>query len=207
MAYIFLDESGDLGFDFTKLKTSNYFVVAALFTQHPRPIEKCVRKVFSGLRQKYQMKGVLHAHKEESVTRRRLLHCIVDKDCYVVCIVVNKRRVYAHLQNEKNVLYNYVVNILLDRILRDNPFPDETVHVVAAQKETNKYLNQNFKSYLLEKQENISVSVATTVQEKCLQAVDCISWTIFGDHEKGNSSYRRIIEGIIREEVFLYGRE
>lgn len=203
MAYIFLDESGDLGFDFTKSKTSSYFVVAALFTQNPRPIEKCVRKVFAGLKQKYQMNGVLHAHKEESVTRRRLLHCIVDKDCYVVCIVVNKKRVYAHLQNEKNILYNYVVNILLDRILRGSSFLGDTIHVIAAQKETNKYLNQNFKSYLLKKQEKISVTIATTAQEKCLQAVDCISWAMFGDHERGDSSYRRIIEGIIKEEVFF----
>ena len=32
MTYIFLDESGDLGFNFRKKKTSKYFIVTFLFT-------------------------------------------------------------------------------------------------------------------------------------------------------------------------------
>jgi len=31
MAYIFLDESGDLGFDLSKGKTSKYFVIIFLY--------------------------------------------------------------------------------------------------------------------------------------------------------------------------------
>jgi len=46
MSYIFLDESGDLGFDFTKHKTSSVFVVTFLFVNFKEPIERIVRKVF-----------------------------------------------------------------------------------------------------------------------------------------------------------------
>lgn len=42
MAYIFLDESGDLGFDFIKKKTSKFFIVTCLFTESKTPIEKIV---------------------------------------------------------------------------------------------------------------------------------------------------------------------
>ena len=46
MPYIFLDESGDLGFDFSKKKNvvsiCNYF----LFVKSKDPIEKIVKKVF-----------------------------------------------------------------------------------------------------------------------------------------------------------------
>jgi hypothetical protein len=38
MAYIFLDESGDLGFNFKKKKTSKIFVVTCLFTENKKPI-------------------------------------------------------------------------------------------------------------------------------------------------------------------------
>ncbi len=31
MPYIFMDESGDLGFDFDKSGTTNYFVITLLF--------------------------------------------------------------------------------------------------------------------------------------------------------------------------------
>jgi len=32
MAYIFMDESGDLGFDFSKKKTTTFFLVTFIFT-------------------------------------------------------------------------------------------------------------------------------------------------------------------------------
>ena len=50
MAYIFLDESGDLGFDFTKQKTTKFFVVTILFVDNKRSIEKCVKLVHRNLR-------------------------------------------------------------------------------------------------------------------------------------------------------------
>ncbi|MBI5221243.1 MAG: DUF3800 domain-containing protein, partial [Candidatus Magasanikbacteria bacterium] len=34
MSFIFLDESGDLGFDFTKNKTSKFFVISFLFVKN-----------------------------------------------------------------------------------------------------------------------------------------------------------------------------
>ena len=46
-AYIFMDESGDLGFDFRKSKTSKFFIVTFLFCEYKKPIEKIVKKIFS----------------------------------------------------------------------------------------------------------------------------------------------------------------
>ena len=45
MLYIYIDESGDLGFDFRKNGTSRYFVVAAIVTESPRPLRKLVIEV------------------------------------------------------------------------------------------------------------------------------------------------------------------
>ena len=66
MAFIFVDESGDLGFDFSKTKTSRYFIVTFLFVSEKRPLEKIVRKIFSGFTKK-QIRAhgaVLHCYKE-----------------------------------------------------------------------------------------------------------------------------------------------
>ena len=49
MAYIFLDESGDLGFDFSKKRTSRYFIITCLFVSHKRPIEKNSRQNSCGI--------------------------------------------------------------------------------------------------------------------------------------------------------------
>lgn len=38
-----MDESGDLGFDFSKRGTSKFFVVTLLYVQEKRQIEKIIR--------------------------------------------------------------------------------------------------------------------------------------------------------------------
>ncbi len=143
MAFIFMDESGDLGFDFEKSGTTKHFLITFLFTKNKRPIEKCVKKVHRGLQKKLKWKRtVLHAYHENPVTRLRLLRCLAEKDAHIVTIALNKRKVYTRLQEEKAVLYNYVTNILLDRIVTKKLIPTESkVELVASKRETNKFLN------------------------------------------------------------------
>ena len=57
MGYIFLDESGDLGFNFKKKKTSKVFIITCLFVENKRSIEKIIRKTHSEL--KRNIKGGL----------------------------------------------------------------------------------------------------------------------------------------------------
>ncbi|NOZ68430.1 MAG: DUF3800 domain-containing protein [Deferribacteres bacterium] len=210
MSFIFMDESGDLGFDFGRQGTTSCFLVTFLFARKKRPIEKCVKKVHAGLRKKFRRIGVLHAYNEEPVTRKRLLSCLADKDCKIMTIRLNKRNVYTRLQDEKAVLYNYVTNILLDRIFTKRLLtPDRNVEIVASRRETNKFLNQNFKSYLSSQVANnhdieIKISIRTPFQEKALQAVDFASWAIFRKYEYGDETYYNIINEKIVEENPLF---
>ena len=177
-----MDESGDLGFDFSKRGTSHYFLITFLFVGNKRPVEKCVMKVYAGLQKKLQGLGrVLHAYHEKPVTRIRLLRCIADKDISIIVIALNKRKVYTRLQEEKSVLYNYVTNILLDRIFTKKLVrADGGVELIASKRETNRFLNENFRDYL-QRQANdnhgidLTVRIMTPSEEKTLQAVDFAS--------------------------------
>ena len=211
MPYIFLDESGDLGFDFKKRKTTKYFVITFLFTDKKRPIEKIIRSLHAGLRKKYRMRdGVLHACREEPVTCTRFCRQIIGKDCKVMTIYLNKKRVYTKLQNEKAVLYNYVINILLDRITTKRLIDkDKKIMFIASRRETSKFLNLNFVNYLKNQSLNnhkldIDIKIKTPFEEKGLQAVDFISWAIFRKYEYGDESYYNIIREIIIEENPLF---
>ncbi len=210
MAYIFLDESGDLGFDFTKKGTTQYFVITLLFADHKRPIEKCVRTVHAHLRKRFRrIGGVLHACKEEDVTRQRLLRCLSQKNCAVMTIYLNKKRVYTRLQDEKAVLYNYVTNILLDRIFTKKLVSSDDIHLIASKRETNKFLNENFRSYLRRQMivnhtRKIAVEIRTPAEEKALQAVDFVSWAIFRKPEWRDDVYYNTIRGKIVEENPLF---
>ena len=209
--YLFMDESGCLGFDFNKKKTSKYFVVSCLFTSSKRPLEKIVKKVHSSLRQQlHKHPGVLHCNKEKPITRQRLLKLLKENDCSIMSIYLNKRKVYTRLQDEKHVLYNYVTNILLDRIFSKRFVPTaKNITLIASKRETNKFLNDNFSSYLNRKVTNMhnmkfTVKIKTPADEKSLQVVDFVSWAIFRKYEYGDEGYYNLIKEKIMEENPLF---
>jgi hypothetical protein len=151
MSYILLDESGDLGFSFDK-QSSKYFVVTIIFTSNKRRLEKIARTVHKGLSKKYKKKiGVLHAYQEEEMTRRKLLRQLNNTDCAILAIILDKKKMYTKLPGEKTILYNYITNILLDRLFTKNPGPiSAPITLIASQRETNRFFNENFKQYLAE---------------------------------------------------------
>ena len=163
------------------------------------------------MRKKYKRRiGALHAVKEKPTTRQRLLKKLNEKDCSLMTIYLNKKKVYTKLQNEKQVLYNYVVNILLDRICtkRISPIKNE-VQLIASKRETNKFLNQNFKNYLNIQIKNIhkasiKIYIKSPHEEKALQAVDFVSWAIFRKYEYGDDGYYNLIKSKITEENPLF---
>lgn len=207
-----MDESGDLGFDLRKRGTSHFFVVTLLFAPHKRPLEKAVKKTFRSLPVKVQRNhiGCLHAVKEKPATRIKLLELMSKLDISIVTIYLNKKKVHIKLQDEKHVLYNYVTNILLDRIYTKKLIPiNDPIELVASQRETNKFLNENFKLYLQKQIRNnhklkLTISIKPSHADKCLQAVDFACWAEFRKIEKGDGGYANIIKEKILEESPLF---
>lgn len=203
MAYIFLDESGDLGF---KLSSSKWFILTIVFTDNHRQIEKTIKKVRAQLKKKHKRVAELHAYHSQESTRIKLLEYLAKEDLKILCIILNKKRVHTDLQNQKNYLYNYTANILLDRLYNKKIIDtDQPIDLYLDQKETNKFLKKNFENYLrynLTKkgQKKITINIKPSHTEKCLQAVDFISWAIFRKYELGDKKYYNIIkEKIIGE--------
>jgi len=209
MAYILLDVSGDLGFSFTK-GSSRFFTITVIFIESKRQLERIARKVHNTLGKKYKKVGVLHAYREMPITRQRLLKQLGLLDCSILVIVLNKSKVYSNLQDEKIVLYNYVTNILLDRLFTKKPIPlDKPVILIASRRETNRFLNENFKNYLLQQVKgnhkvSIKVEIETPDKEKSLQVVDFASWAIFRKYERGDDSYYNLIKSRIIDESPLF---
>lgn len=103
MAFIFMDESGDLGFDFSKQKTSRFFVVTFLFVPSAgevKKVRKIIKRIFAGFtkQEARHHSGVMHAFREKPATRRRLLTRVAKRSVSVLAIVLNKQHVYTTLQ-------------------------------------------------------------------------------------------------------------
>ena len=208
MAYIFLDESGDLGFN---NRSSRWFILTIVFANNHRKIEKCVKKVHRGLRKKYKRVSELHAYHSDSVTKKRILKLLAStEDLKILCIILNKKKVYTDLRNQKAYLYNYTANILLDRLHNKKILKDgEMILICIDQRETNKFLKKNFENYLKNnltgKIDNyFEIKIKASQTEKCLQAVDFISWSIFRKYERNDYEYYEIIKNKIIEENLLF---
>jgi hypothetical protein len=155
-------------------------------------LEKIIKKVVKNFSKVYAKRhsGVLHCYKEHPKTRIKLLNHVHDKNCRLMTIYLNKNKVHTDLQNTKTFLYNYVTNILLDRICSKKLIPmNEKIILVASRRETNKFLNQNFKDYLKHKTDihhklNVSIEIKTPMEEKCLQIVDFACRAIFQKYER-----------------------
>ena len=209
MSYILLDESGDLGFNLEG-GSSKYFIITFIFVDRKRPIEKIARNIHKNLERKFKKVGVLHAYNQSAATRQRLLKKVADSNSKVMAVILNKNNVYTKLQDQKNVLYNYVTNILLDRIFKKNLIPiDKPVTLIASKRETNRFLNENFKSYLSNQVRsnyklNLKVEISTPAKEKSLQVADFVSWAIFRKYESGDLNYYELFGERVVEESFLF---
>lgn len=209
-----MDESGDLGFNFQNKKTSKFFVITFIFVKDKHPVEKIVKKIFKSF-SKNEIRnhnGVLHAFKESPKTRQKFLNLFHEKKVAdIITIYLNKKKVYTKLHDEKHVLYNYVTNILLDRVCTKKLIPiNEKIKVIASRRNTNKFLNSNFSSYLKSQIKNnhkldIEIDIESPSSEKGLQVVDMICWSIFKKYEHLDETYYNIIKNDIVEENSLFG--
>ena len=67
MAYIFLDESGDLGFG---KRSSKWFLFTIAIINEQRSLERIIKKVWRHLKKKHKRLGELHASQEKDATRK-----------------------------------------------------------------------------------------------------------------------------------------
>lgn len=180
--------------------------------ENKRSIEKILKKVFHFFtkKEKKHHPGIFHCHKDKPLIRRKLLSLLGQKEISILAVYLDKRKVYTQMQNEKHVLYNYVANILLDRIYTKKLIPIEnSIKLVASRRETNKFLNDNFQRYLegqIHKNHKlpIKVLIKTPAEEKGLQLVDFACWAIFRKKEFGDESYYELIKEKIIEEDSLF---
>lgn len=206
--YIFLDESGDLGFS---KKSSKWFLVTIAMTRDERCLERVVKKVWRTLQKKHKHIGELHASNEKDTTRSKLLRMLSEcDDLKIMTVILNKEKVFTDLQNQKNHLYNYTANILLDRlhnkyILED----DEEIDLVVDRKDTKRALRENLINYLTNsmnqrRSSNFVLNLHASHENKSLQAVDFISWAIFRKYECGDYEFYEIIKNKIIDERLLF---
>ena len=207
MTYIYFDESGDLGFDFSKDGTSRLFSITFLIVNNARPISKLVKKTFKSLpaSTKFKNNGILHARYENANTVKKLLIGLSSKDIKIATIRLDKRKTL--IASDPNELYANLVITLINRLFVDGVIKnDEQINLIASQRNTNKRLNECFSENVINSSHSTSITVNITKpsDDKCLQAADFVSWAFWQKYTREDNTYVELITDSDTYEYEMY---
>lgn len=206
MKYIFLDESGELGF---KEVSSKYFIITLLSCDEGelyalrRIIKKVRQKIFKKKIKKYpELKGNNSSNK----IRLEVLQRFIQTNSGIFVIILEKSKVHEYLKNKKEKLYNYISNLILNECVLE----DTNVCLVVDKSKTNRSLREDFDNYIRKNmsQKNnlykLIIKHENSQKEGCLQVLDFISWAIFRNYEYNDSKFINVIKDkiVIKKEVF-----
>lgn len=106
--FIYLDESGDLGFDFENKKPSQKFVITLLacnnkaaVTSFKTSVRKTLRNKINHKKKNKRIVDELHATSDSITTKQYFFKHIKNQDWCLYTIILNKPRVYDYLTLKK----------------------------------------------------------------------------------------------------------
>ncbi|MFZ3089012.1 MAG: DUF3800 domain-containing protein [Nitrospirota bacterium] len=209
MWFLYLDESGDLGFDFFAKKPSKFFTVTILAVcgiENNRRLMNAVKKTIKRKlpRQQNELKGVKDSIKVKEYLYKQASS--VHFELYAVTL--NKRRVYNNLAKQKDRVYNFIARNVMDKI----PVESASVRIeLIIDKSKSKKEVREFNDYLIRHiKGRIDPLVPLDIyhwkshENLGLQAVDTFSWGIFRKYEKKDSEWFNIFKEKVRyDSVYL----
>jgi len=205
MIYIFLDESGDLGFDFSKKKTSKSFIITVLLAKNKNIVDKIIKKVYQSFSQKQieRRRNYLHCNNEDETTRMKLYNELSKRDVKIASIYFDKTNCKNFELENKHNTYNNLIIKILEYLFAENIINNtERNYLIASRRDTNKKLKLNFIEEIETKfsNQNLFVEIIPAGEEKGLQVVDFVSYALFNKYEYQELKYYNIFKHLIVNE-------
>jgi len=168
MLYLYLDESGDLGFDFVNKKPSAYFTICILAVkgkENDRALAKAVkavigRKLRKGAKKRIsELKGI-----DTTLDIKKYFYRLASRVPFnLYAITLNKRTAYDSLANDKERIYNYIARLALEHV----DFRDAAVRVIIT----------------VDPRIPLEIYHVISQESPGLQAVDLFAWGVSRKHE------------------------
>lgn len=205
MWYLYLDESGDLGFDFVNKKPSKFFTICVLLVQGFEANRQICGAVKKTIKRKMNNTNMEIKGSKTSITVKKYFYNKVsNSDFKLYTLTLNKKRVYSSLVNEKERVYNYIARLVIEKI----PFEKAGVRVeLIADRCKCKPEIEEFNSYIiryvqskLDPKVPLSIYHRTSHEDRGLQAVDVFTWGVFRKYEKKDIEWYSVYKDKIAED-------
>jgi len=206
MMYVYLDESGDLGF---KQGGTKYFTIAFVVAKDPVHFKRCVKrvKVKYHIPRDVELKGY---DTRESI-KKDLLNRLAKLDIEVHAITVRKKHVEPKLQRDTNILYNYIVGLsLVERILQEPANSrvlinvDRRVISITSGFKFNEYLR--YKIWYERERRDIDLEIhhLDSHEAYAIQGIDVICNSVFRKYSSNNYTLFNIIRDKVKSDRRLF---
>ena len=213
---VFLDESGDLGWEFGKPYrkggSSRYFSLAFLVVdadtrKHPK---RLVRK----LRKKYRMRPSREI-KGSELTLNQLVYFgeeveklrVAYPRIAIETITVMKENVQEHIRADPNKLYNYMVNLCLPDLIQGEPevlfTPDPRSIKVASGNSMVDYLQTQL-WFERGVETKLIQQTSESHQNLNLQFIDVVAHTVWSYHEDAKADAYRVLDRCVRSRRLFF---
>jgi hypothetical protein len=207
MLHIYFDESGCLGFDFAKSGTNNHILITFLILNECRPINTLVKNIYLTLPKKFKRRrgSYLHAHYEKPITIKRFLKGLASKNIRIATMRLDKRKIL--FPGNTNELYSSMVVALINRLYADDIITkSDKIKFIVSRRNTSKKLNDDFSESITRctLDVNFDFMIIAPSDDKCLQAVDFVSWALWQKYENHDESYFDLVAGKIVGEYIMY---
>jgi len=208
--YLYLDESGDLGFDFFNKNPSNYFTITVLMINGNRDKKRMTKAVKKTIKRKLrkQKRNELKGSKDSLQVKTYLYKQIENIPFEIYALTLNKRRVYDYLAAQKDRVYNFIARRVIDEIpiqnarIRINLVIDRSKNKKEI-REFNEYLERNLIGRV-DPRIPIDIDHHLSHEDKPLQAADLFSWGIFRKYERRDHEWYNIFRTKIKfDDLYL----
>ncbi len=195
MLYLYLDESGDLGFDFFAKKPSRFFTVTILTIQgveNNRALLKAVKKTLGrklSTRPSPELKG-----SRTAIEVKKYFYGLANHiPFYIYALTLNKRRVYSELAQKKDRVYNFIARNVMDNI------PIETastrIEFIIDRSKSRREVGA-FNDYIvrqltgrIDPRVPLDIYHHSSHENLGLQAVDVFSWGVYRKYERNDKEW------------------
>lgn len=147
----------------------------------------------------------LHAHYEKPTTKKRLLNKLAEKDVKIATMRLDKREVMV--AGDPNQLYSNMVVSLINRLYADGVVDkSDDIEFIASRRNTSVRLNDDFNDRIEYGTREVVFrpSIMPASVDKCLQAVDFVSWAMWQKYVVGDDTYSDLLsEKIVNEYVMF----
>lgn len=211
MWFLYLDESGDLGFDFVNKKPSKFFTITILAISdvgRNREMINCVKRTLKRKLAISNQAAEIKGSKISLEIKRYFYSKCAGVKFGLYSMTLNKKRLYDSLARDKNRVYNYVARLVLDKI----PFEKAVDRVMmVVDKSKGKPEIAEFNSYIIRALEGrispgvpLNISHELSHENLCLQAADVFCWGIFRKYEKKDTIWYDVFSEKVRfDDVYL----